>query len=311
MFTAKVKAYAKLNLTLDVTGTENGYHLLDSFVASVDLFDLVVVRKRKDKLVSVTMHGLGSETIPPEQNNAFKAGEAFAKRFSTSGADVAVYKNIPMGAGLGGSSADAAGVLNGMAKLYGVKDESALKELADELGSDTGYMLKGGFCRLCGRGNELFPVKQAGKLYFLLLCPKIPVSSGACYREYDRAPILSSATENCIAAYLKGSAEEIGRYASNALFPAAAALNPDVGKALEEAKSFSPLGASMTGSGSCVFALFETRELCEWAASRYRGKCRTYVTETVVPARERKTRRLSSPFALSEEEIGDGASGGR
>ena len=152
MNTVKIKSYAKVNLTLDVTGRAGGYHLLDSFVASVDLFDLVCVRKRKDKLVSVTMHGMDGEGIPPERNNAFKAGEAFVGRFSTAGADVTVYKNIPMGAGLGGSSADAAGVLNAMAKLYGIDDKAALGELADALGSDTRYMLDGGFCRMRGRG---------------------------------------------------------------------------------------------------------------------------------------------------------------
>ncbi len=163
MNTAKIKSYAKINLTLDIVGEANGYHLLDSFVASLDLYDLVVVRKRKDKLISVTMRGMGSEGISPEENNAAKAGEAFVERFGTSGANIAVYKNIPLGAGLGGSSADAAGVLNGMAKLYGISDSEALGALADRLGSDTRYMLKGGFCRMQGRGEKLFPLPAKGK----------------------------------------------------------------------------------------------------------------------------------------------------
>ena len=90
MNTAKIKSYAKINLTLDIVGEANGYHLLDSFVASLDLYDLVVVRKRKDKLISVTMRGMGSEGISPEENNAAKAGEAFVERFGTSGANIAV-----------------------------------------------------------------------------------------------------------------------------------------------------------------------------------------------------------------------------
>ena len=177
MNTVKIKAYAKINLTLDVTGVSEGYHLLDSFVASISLYDLLVVRKRKDKLVSVTMHGMDSEGIPPESNNAFRAGEAFVRRFSTTGADITVYKNIPMGAGLGGSSADAAGVLSALAALYGA-DEEALGELADALGSDTRYMLRGGYARMRGRGNLISPVSGEGKkLYFLLICPQTSVSS--------------------------------------------------------------------------------------------------------------------------------------
>ena len=81
------------------------------------------------------MHGLGSDRIPPERNNAVKAGEAFVAAFGTRGADIRICKDIPMGAGLGGSSADAAGVLNALAKLYGVQDRQALKALADTLGS--------------------------------------------------------------------------------------------------------------------------------------------------------------------------------
>ncbi len=304
MNTVKIKSYAKVNLTLDITGSAGGYHLLDSFVASVDLCDLVCVKKRKDKLVSVTMHGMDSEGIPPEANNAQKAGEAFVKRFSTSGAEITVYKNIPIGAGLGGSSADAAGVLKGMARLYGVKDEDALGQLADMLGSDTKYMLRGGFCRMRGRGEDLTFLNGGGELWFLLICPKTSVSAAACYREYDEAAggiqFPEPATEKCIQAFLRGETAAVGRCLTNALYVPAARLNEDVKKALEEAESFSPLGASMTGSGSCASALFETRELCEWARSRYKGKFRTYVVRTISPSQKRGLFR--SPFVLSEEE---------
>ncbi|MDE7159092.1 MAG: 4-(cytidine 5'-diphospho)-2-C-methyl-D-erythritol kinase, partial [Clostridiales bacterium] len=104
MNTVRLNAYAKLNLTLDITGTEGGYHMLDSLVTTIDLFDRIVVKKRKDKLINVIMHGMGSESIEPEHNNACLAGEAFVERFQTLGADITVYKNIPVGAGLGGSS---------------------------------------------------------------------------------------------------------------------------------------------------------------------------------------------------------------
>ena len=78
----RVKAYAKLNLTLDITGVCGGWHMLDSLVCSVDVFDLIKLRKRKDKLVSVTMHGRGTELLPHENNNAAKAAEAFVDRKS-------------------------------------------------------------------------------------------------------------------------------------------------------------------------------------------------------------------------------------
>ena len=314
MNSVKIKSYAKVNLTLEITGVENGFHILDSLVASIDLFDLIHLKKRKDKLSSITMRGMGSEGIPPEKNNALKAAEAFSEAFGTTGADITVYKNIPMGAGLGGSSADVAGVLNGMARLYGITDRAALKEVADRLGSDTGYMLTGGFARMQGRGEKVTTLPLKNKLYFLLLCPSSEVSSGACYKKYDELPKTlewkESATEACIKALVCENANEGGRYLMNDLFIPALHLNSDVEKAYNEAKAFSPLGVVMSGSGSCVLAMFETKELCQWAQSRYRGKFRTYVTETLLPdyTKTKKTFGFRNPFVLSQEEV-SGADG--
>ena len=311
MGAVKIKSYAKVNLTLEIKGVENGYHLLDSLVASIDLFDYIVLKKRKGGLSFVTMHGMGSEGIPPEKNNALKAAEAFTKRFKTCGADITIYKNIPIGAGLGGSSADVCGVLNGMAKLYNVGDRVALKELADELGSDTGYMLDGGFARMQGRGEKVQKLDTNAKLYFLLLCPDSMVSAGACYKKYDELPKTleerGSYTQNCVDALLKNDINEVGRYAMNDLFKPALHLNPDVEKAYDEAQSFSPICTVMTGSGSGVLAIFETKELCQWAKSRYTGKFAAYVTQTVIPDYQDKKKRRN-PFALSKKETDEALS---
>jgi len=307
MKTVAIKAYAKVNLTLQIVGQAGGYHQLDSLVASVDLFDKIVLKKRKDGLCSVVMKGLGSESIPPEENNALKAGEAFAKAFQTTGADITVYKNIPLGAGLGGSSADAAGVLRGMAKLYGVNDPNKLCELADALGSDIRYMLFGGFARMQGRGEQVEPLAVDEKLHFLLLCPSEGVSTKECYRKYDEYAKVElgangeNATQNCIDALLQKDVFKAGRYLKNDLFKPASELCVSVKKAWEEANSFSPLGAVMTGSGSCVLAMFENREFCEWAKSRYRGKARAIVAQTVLP--NGKERSWRNPYSLSEEEL--------
>ncbi|MBQ8295165.1 MAG: 4-(cytidine 5'-diphospho)-2-C-methyl-D-erythritol kinase [Clostridia bacterium] len=306
MNTVKVRSYAKVNLTLEINGAENGYHQLDSLVTSVDLFDLIALKKRKDRLSSITMHGMDSESIPPEKNNALKAAERFSERFGVNGAQITIYKNIPIGAGLGGSSADICGVLNGMAKLYGITDKAALKGLADELGSDTGYMLTGGFARMQGRGEQVTLIPTDVKLHFLLLCPQSEISAGACYRAYDElqkrenaSKKQESATENCISALLQKSEKDVGRYLMNDLFLPATTLNDDVKTAMKEALEFSPLGAVMTGSGSCVLAMFETKELCQWAQSRYRGKFRAFVVETVNPDREQRI--WHNPFALKTD----------
>ncbi len=286
MNTVRLNAPAKINLTLDVLGEENGYHLLDSLVCTVSLSDRIVAKKRKDGLISVTMHGMGSESIPPECNNAQRAGEKFVSAFGTCGAEIAVYKNIPVGAGLGGSSADAAGVLRAMAKLYGIEDGGALKPLADELGSDTGYLLQGGFARLRGRGEQVEPLGAAPTLFLLLLAPKEGVSTAECYKKCDAYPKSRPHTARALECLLAGNAEWAAKLFYNDLYPAAAELNPEVEEAFCALKGFSPWGTCMTGSGSGVFAVFETRELCEWAKSRYRGNCRAYVLKTEEPKAE-------------------------
>lgn len=304
MFAAKVKSYAKVNLSLHIAGAEGGYHLIDSVAANIDVHDTIAAKSRRDRLVNVYMHGLGSENIPPERNNAVKAGEAFVSAFGTRGADIEIYKDIPMGAGLGGSSADAAGVLNALAKMYKVKDRAALKALADSLGSDTGYMLEGGFARLTGRGTEISPLVCPKTLYMLLFLPETEVSSAECYREYDRAPDSAGDSAALVRALAAGDFSGICKNVYNALGAPAARLNPEVDEALRAAASFSPSAYAVTGSGSAVFALFESEELCRWAKSRYKGGLKTRVVKTVAPkSRASGISRAFSPFALTEEEI--------
>lgn len=304
MYRAKIRAYAKVNLTLEIVGRENGYHELDSLVASVDVYDTVILKKRKGKLSSIRMFGKGSESIPPEKNNALIAAERYSARFGTDGADVTVYKNIPMGAGMGGSSADIAGVLVGMQRLYKAATDEELFALAGELGSDVQVMLEGGYSRMQGRGERVTPIRGVKQpLNFLLICPSGGVSAGACYQEYDRlheTDTPSGYTEKAIEAWQANDVYALGRYLMNDLYIPSANLCKDVGKALEEARSFSPIAAVMTGSGSAVLALFETEELCRWAKSRYRG---TFHVETVKTVDVRNKKSWSFPFALRAEEL--------
>lgn len=278
---------------------------MDSFVASVEISDEIVLRPRKDDLVNVTMHGLGSESIPPEENAALRAGEKFVAKYAVRGADITVYKNIPMGAGMGGSSADAAGVLRGMAQLYGIKDVAGIKDLADSLGSDTGYMLNGGFARMTGRGEQVWPLNRSDRLWFLVVVPRTPVATASCYSLYDDKPDeMRDDTEKCIRAFISGDYEGMSKCFYNALYAPACRLNADVEEVAREVESLSPMGWTMTGSGSAVFAMYRTRELCEWAASRYRGRGRAIVTYTLDPAVTERKKKIKwrNPYVLSKEE---------
>ena len=285
---ACVRAYAKVNLTLDIAGVSGGYHLLDSLVASVDIYDEICVRRREDGLVRVTMHGLG-ENIPPEGNNALACAERYVKRFGTTGADITVNKRIPIGAGLGGSSADVAGVLNALNAVYGATDYSGLKEIADSLGSDCGYMLNGGFARIAGRGDRVERIDCPVTLYLGLLLPSKGVSTAECFKLYDGLNERQlPSTENAVRALVSGDCASLGKGLNNALTRSAILLNNEIEDCITALEGLDPLGVGMTGSGSGVFALFATEELLRQAQARYRGSATFITTKTVIPSMEER-----------------------
>ena len=270
MKTVSVSAYAKVNFTLDILGREGGYHLLDSLVSTVSLFDSVTATARTGGKTTVSFTGVGTEGIPP-RNNALRAAEAFSDAFSMAGADITIDRKIPVGAGLGSSSADAAGVLRALAALHGISDTVRLKAIADSLGSDTGYLLTGGWARMTGRGEQIAPIADMPALSLLLLIPSAGVSTPQCFAAFDRrAETFSPLTEKAIDCLRREGAKGAHAF-GNALARAAEELNPEVAVLLSEAAKLSEYGFGMTGSGSACYAVFASQEECLWARKRYQG----------------------------------------
>ncbi len=278
------KANAKINLALKVCGISGAYHELDSAMVTVDLFDRLLVRSRRDKKVTLKTHGLSLkqyETYAPENDNAFKAAKLYCEKTGSFGADITLYKNIPLSSGMGGSSTDAAAVLRAMERIY--KKEADLTALANELGSDTAYLLKGGACRIRGRGEIIDYFNLKNEIWFSVAFASRGVDTGECFKTFDK---LCGLSENSIAEVknlnsksadnrpIEALIESLERgepdysLIFNDLYPAAKSLNEEVESVLEAYKSLSPKAAAMTGSGSAVFAIFDTRELCDWATDK-------------------------------------------
>lgn len=266
-----VKAYAKINLSLAVTGTKNGYHMLDSLVTTIDLFDKISLSSGKDGEIGLVVKNAEVD-IPKEKNNAYKAIKLYSERFRTGGANMVIRKGIPFGGGLGGSSADVAGALLAMEKLYRTGED--LKPLADELGSDSGYLLGGGFARLTGRGDIVEPLGVLPGYYVLLLFAEGGVSTPECFRRYDETAKENFDCDNreLASLLLNGDLSEAGKIAKNVLTDAAVSLNGSVGRNLAELKALSPSFYGMSGSGGTTFALYEDAELARWAADKLRKK---------------------------------------
>lgn len=270
----KEKAYAKINLALYVGKRADGFHPIDSVVASVDLYDDVTVVTRYDDQINLKPSGIREYIygFGYDNDNAYKAAALFKEKYNTKGVDIYIRKAIPLSGGMGGSSADAAAVLRAMAKLYNVDDD--LSPLAARLGSDTPYMLSGGFARLGGRGEIITPLDCSRRLHIVAVYPDSGVNTSACFEEFDELelPTTDGAMLDGLVRFL--SSEDDEDYAAglagciNDLYPAACSVNSDVKDAFEAIKSLSPSVTFMTGSGSTVCGIYPDEMLARWAVDK-------------------------------------------
>ena len=257
----KIKANAKINLSLSVKGKRHdGYHLIDTVMHSVSLFDEVEI----DKAEEITVVCDKSD-IPQESNIAFKAAKLFFEHTKINGgATIKVKKNIPFPAGLGGGSADAAAVLLGLDNIYDTTlSEDTLCALALKLGADVPFFIKGGCQRAQGIGERLTPLCTMKDGYILLAKAGTKPSTGEMYRLLDSKDPEICDTETVIKAVENNDLELLCDNLFNAFLTV-------WGKTEIEQKlnSLSPLAVSLSGSGPTFFALFGDFELAKAAENK-------------------------------------------
>ena len=229
MRSATVKINAKINLSLNVVGKEDGYHMLDSVAASVDIADVITVYESKSPVAKFS-----NRDIDAEKSNAFAAAMFLTKKYSLPPVGVVVENNIPAGTGLGGSSADCAGVILAIKKAFlpNMTDEEIFLT-AQMFGSDTPYMLRGGFARLNGRGEKIRRINSCLKCA-IAIAYKDKILTKKCFDEFDRLRLLGTVADNdrLIDCLVRSDAKGVFSAAANALAPAAARLNPFVAEML-------------------------------------------------------------------------------
>lgn len=252
---AKAKIPAKLNLALDVIGLENGYHTLETLVCSVNLYDVVTVKIRSDGKINLKEKGIKSGA-KKEDNNAYKTFKRFFDGNKITGADIVVKKGIFVGAGLGGSSADIAGVSKCLQKIYRLTEKETLN-LANACGSDSGYMLRGGYAVLSGRGNVVTPLKNRRKLYMLLIKGKSAAWTKEVFGEFDRLAKVYQPTAKKAAEFFENGEHDLFLSAlKNDLTKAASGFCPEIENAVSALKKSGAVVALMTGSGPTVFGIY-------------------------------------------------------
>lgn len=242
-----LKAYAKINLTLDIVGKRNdGYHLIDSVFQSVGIFDTVTVNK-SDK-ISVLCGDIGGEN-----NIAFTAAkEFFCLTGISGGADIKIEKGIPLLSGLGGGSADAAAVIIALNIIYGTSlSKEKLLNIALKCGADVPFFLFGGTARVGGIGEKVEPISDIDGYYAVLLKSGEKESTRDMYAHIDNETSLSAVTGEFTTLLNKGEYSCAIKKVSNAFL--GVQKNREAYNAL---KSQNPIGVSLSGSGPTYFAVF-------------------------------------------------------
>ncbi len=281
------RAWAKINLGLKVLGPRgDGYHNICSVFLTVDLADDLHFRQ-----VGASNRLISSDVMLPvdDGNLVIKALKLFQQEVGNEGPiEIRLKKKIPVGAGLGGGSADAAAVLRGMSHLHcGRFDPDWLRTLGSRLGSDVPFLVNGGCALVRGRGEEITPMVPKGDLFFVLSYPGVHIRTSWAYAHIEPSLTVPSVyLKFCNS--LSGGCVELWDLCSrleNDFQPIVERAYPivaDLGKKLSDAGA---IFRSMSGSGSCIFGVFEDRSVAWSAANELQAEgFRSFLCQPVNPS---------------------------
>ncbi|OHB90970.1 MAG: 4-(cytidine 5'-diphospho)-2-C-methyl-D-erythritol kinase [Planctomycetes bacterium RIFCSPHIGHO2_12_FULL_52_36] len=261
----RLQSPAKINLFLEILGKRaDGYYEIETVMQEIDLADTLEIEESGstagDK--GIELHCTDTEIPCNEDNLVWKAARLFQEELGISrGLKIRLEKRIPVGAGLGGGSSDAATVLKGLDTLWqtGIGKER-LMEMAARLGSDVPFFIQGGTALCSGRGERVGPPLTAGKdLYYTLLYPDIKIPTATIYRNLKIDLTKDRKDVSLLLTVLKsGDPKSLGQLLFNRLEVVAFGLYPKLQEIKTLLESYRPCGVLLSGSGSCIYSLFNT-----------------------------------------------------
>lgn len=277
-------APAKLNLTLDVGAKHHdGYHDVTSVMTSAALHDIITLESGVGEGITVTCSD--PNLACDETNLAYRAARLFFDHFGIEcdGVHIHLEKHIPMQAGLGGGSSDAAAVLRGLRRLYAPNMTlRELERISIRLGSDVPYCICGATTLVLGRGEQLIKKATLPACWFVLCKPEESYSTAAMYRRIDdEQPQCCIDTEGMLEALEAGDLQAVSQRIGNifeSVLPEGSAV-VDIRQRLYE---LGALRACMSGSGSAVFGLFADERAAATACEAMKGEFpRTWLAKSV------------------------------
>lgn len=258
-----VAAPCKINIHLRVLDRRSdGFHGIESVFQTVSFGDELRVESLKERSAcEVLMDG----PVPPERNIVFKAVSAFRRVVPfDGGVRIRVLKRVPFGAGLGGGSSDAASTLIALNRLSGADlDDSALTNLASELGSDVPFFLRGGTAYVVGRGERVQPIPGRDDYFLLLVNPGFESDTAGAFAALDAARASGARggvplTEEAVRSAIREPPGTWPFY--NDFLPVLAALSPDYGRMLEDLRASGSIFSGVSGSGSTCFGVYDSEK---------------------------------------------------
>jgi len=296
-----ISSFAKLNLYLQVLNKrKDNFHNLRTLFARLDLADTIILRDRKDSLIKIKC---SHRQVPQNKTNlCWRAADLLKQEFRlVSGVEIEIKKRIPIGAGLGGGSANAASVLLGLNQYWHLNlSKAKLAKLAARLGSDVAFFIYNTkFALGRGRGEKIKPLTalQKIKLWFILVYPKTHVSTPLIYRQFDRFKRKKAVffTQNSakkqsirvltrprhdvkllISRLSKWGSRVAPEYLFNSLESVATSLYPEINQAKKALYGMGLEQVLMSGSGATVFALCSSENQAKDLSRKLRKEHRSW-----------------------------------
>jgi len=274
----RVKSFAKINLGIEVLGKrKDGYHELRTLFQTIDLYDELVFKVRPGD--QILLKGDSLDVPWDSRNLIYRAAQIIRRKAEVFlGVEIHVQKNIPVGAGLGGGSSNAAVTLFVLNKLWNLRlSDAELLDTAKVLGADVPYFLEGGLCLGTGKGDILTPQEEGDPFFCLLVFPGFSIITGDIYRRYQSV-LTSSPKESKIIEFLRSRDFSL---LNNGLEETILRHYPQ----LKTIKTLlSSLGAQMSqvsGTGSSVYGVFFDEKRAETAVGEIEKKYTVFLVRTL------------------------------
>lgn len=278
-----LKSPAKINLGLKlVRKRSDGYYDIETIFQMINIYDILTFRKINSGIVFKTDH----KKLPQDESNlVVKAAKLlFQKTKCKSGVEIFLKKTIPIGAGLGGGSSNAAFTLMGLNDLFRLNlNKKDLIKIAIKLGSDVPFFLSGPTAFGNGRGEVLTPIKNITNIFVVVVFPNIFISTGSVYKEFNLGLTSNSKDNNILCLLLKeGKLADLGYHLINDLETVVCKKYPILVKIKKALMELGAVSSLVSGSGSSVFGLFVQSEHAQKAAAQLKKeKWQVFFAKTI------------------------------